>query len=104
MRYNRSPTSGTAVPSINACGHPDGYENAGEFDAEFGHVARWWRAAEPGRVLVVHACEVGRVGEQYAHLDNALPGCARGPEDGAAVGERLSGLFLDRRSGQAPGR
>ncbi len=74
----RRPNVSTASRSIvcPALGgdrsHPDGDENPGQLDAEFGHIAGGWIGGECAGVLLVKAGEVGRVGQQDADLNDVV--------------------------------
>ena len=50
----------------------------GKFDAELGDVAGRRRGREPRRVLLVHPCEVGRVRQKDADLDDVVERRPRG--------------------------
>src|SRR5262249_1811607 len=49
-------------------GHADRDEDTGDLDSELGDVARRRIRREPRRVLLVHAREVRRVGQEHTHL------------------------------------
>jgi hypothetical protein len=79
-------------------GHPDRDEDVGQLDAELGDVAGWRLGRKSRRVLVVHAGEVRRVGQENADLDDVFERCPRRAQDGLAVEQRLACLLLNRRA------
>jgi hypothetical protein len=91
------------VVLADECCHTDRDEDSGQFDAELGDVAGRRLGREPPCIFLIQSGEVGRMGEQYAHLDDITQTAASRLEDGLAVRQRLSCLVLDRVSGQAAG-
>jgi hypothetical protein len=75
----------------DARGHADRDKDIGDFYTQLGNVAGWWLSREPDRIFLVHACEVGRMGQENADLDRL------------AIGERLPCLFLNRGAGEVSG-
>ena len=67
-------------------GHPDGDENAGQLDAEFGHIAGGWIGGERAGVLLVQSGEIGRIGQQNANLHDVVVSGAACFQDRQAVG------------------
>ena len=52
--------------------HADRDKNIRDFDTELGNVPSRWLSREPGRIFIVHACEVGGIGQQNADLDDVF--------------------------------
>ena len=76
--------------------HADRDKEVRDFDTELGNVPGRWLSREPGRVFVVHAGEVGGIGQKNADLDDVFQRCAGRFQDRLAVGKCLPCLLLNR--------
>jgi hypothetical protein len=83
--------------------HANRDQQSRNLNPELRRIASWWAQREPAGVLLIHACEVAGIGEQYAHFDYVIEAGAASLQNGLAVGQRLARLELDGISGQVAG-
>lgn len=82
--------------------HANRDQQSRNLNPELRRIASWWAQRGPAGVLLIHACEVAGIGEQYAHFDYVIEAGAASLQNGLAVGQRLARLELDGIPARSP--